>query len=383
MHSPLEYTLISVLYTVCLAGILVNTVILAAIFLKWKTQRCLPTYYKILICLLMSRSLHLLSYFFGYIISVFSSWSLLDTVFILPLTINLIILQFTNLWFATVLCVYYCVKITSYSWKLWILLKTKLSTLVPCLLLASLLISITSSLSFSFHALNLKPQNVMNGTNMTGYNVAPINFQAQSLITLLGSCPPFLIFCITIFLLLHSLWTHTRRMRGSGSEFRSPNLESHFSAVKSMSLFLFLQIIYFITLNFVLSGKIQNETYVGILMTDLYIDELYLGHVIKRNGRTSEDVLHLRIKRVNPPIPFDPDLFSIHIDVPKQQKVTYSYLSLRVHQVMNSQRFVSEQHKTFGKFGLKVIEYKPVCSSHRHQEEICLFINLIYWCPRC
>ncbi|XP_066445575.1 taste receptor type 2 member 40-like [Eleutherodactylus coqui] len=260
MMNYLDYIFTAVLYMECIAGIMVNMTILAAIFLKWKTQRSLQTIYKILICLSLSRCLHLLSVLFIYIFSYYP-WALLDKVIVVTIRVMNIFLLFTNFWFATVLCVFYCVKITSYNCKFWIFLKMKISTVIFWFLLASLLLSASSSLPFVFHGFNQEPQNltINSSQNMTIYNnITVTNLSKWLLMFLVGSCPPFLIFCITICLLLHSLYLHIRRMRSSGSGFQSPNLESHISAVKSMSLFLVLQIIYFMLINVILSGKLPN-----------------------------------------------------------------------------------------------------------------------------
>ncbi|KAG9468188.1 hypothetical protein GDO78_023315, partial [Eleutherodactylus coqui] len=242
---------------------MVNMAILAAIYLKWKTQRSLQAIYKILASLALSRFLCLLSVLFYYIIVVFYPSILLGTDFGAAMVVEIMFLHFTNFWFATVLCVFYCAKITSYSNICCIFLKMKISRSVSWFLLASLLISLTSALPFGFGVFSLESKNFLNGTmeNATINNFVPVtNFQRQLLIFLIGSCPPFLIFCVTICLLLHSLWMHTRRMRSSGSNFRCPNLETHFSAVKSMSLFLVLHIIYFVFLNVFLSGRLFYHT---------------------------------------------------------------------------------------------------------------------------
>ncbi|KAG9468186.1 hypothetical protein GDO78_023313, partial [Eleutherodactylus coqui] len=240
---------------------MVNMTIVAAIFLKWKAQRSLQTIYKILGCLALSRCLHLLSVLFYYIFVVINSRIFPDMIFGTVMHVETTFLYYTNLWFATILCVFYCVKITSYNNAFWIFLKMKISTVISWFLLISLLFSASSSLPLIFNIFNLKPESLLSSTieNMTICNNGTVmNFQTDLLIFLIGSCPPFLIFCVTICLLLHFLWMHTRRMRSSGSNFRCSNSGSHFSAVKSMSLFLVLQIIYFIVTIVSISGRMYG-----------------------------------------------------------------------------------------------------------------------------
>ncbi|XP_069830359.1 taste receptor type 2 member 39-like [Dendropsophus ebraccatus] len=232
IRLALRYVLASVLYTECIAGVILNLIIVAANFMKWKTLKSLPISDKILSSLATSRSLYLLLSTLSCLPFMFGLWHNNIQVRNIVAIIT-VFLHSTNFWFATVLCVFYCVKITSYNWKFFIFLKTKISTLVPWFLLASLLISVASGLLYGLFAYKIQIQNVTM-ENMTVPSAVIIeNSDTRILIFLLTSCPPFLIFLVTIFLLLHSLWMHTRRMRSSGSGFRRPNLEAHFNAVKS------------------------------------------------------------------------------------------------------------------------------------------------------
>ncbi|KAM3931043.1 taste receptor type 2 member 40-like [Leptodactylus fuscus] len=248
------------LYIECFAGIAVNLIIVAANMMKRRTLKSLPTCDKILSCLMISRSLSVFNIFLAHLFLKFYGLIMQNFVVTAILLTNAIILHYTDLWFAAVLCVYYCVKITTYNWKFFTFMKTKISTLVPWFLLASLVISISSGLPFSFYLYDLKPQNVSNSSmELFVFQAgAQEDFHSHFFVVLVGSSPPFTIFLVADGLLLHSLWTHTRRMRGSGSGIRSPNLESHVSAVKSMSLFLVLQITYFTFMNVFCSGSFYD-----------------------------------------------------------------------------------------------------------------------------
>ncbi|KAM4043885.1 taste receptor type 2 member 40-like [Anomaloglossus baeobatrachus] len=249
MGLVLQYIFDSVLYIECIVGIIMNFFIVAANFMKWKTMRSLHIGDKILSSLATSRFLFLLNVFMNFVPPLDTFWANRNLQVMSAMSVVTTFLHSTNLWFATILCVFYCVKITNYNWNFLILLKNKMSTFFPRFLLVSLLISLFSSLPFGWCIFILQIQNL---TNLAMENVTlpkvgvQENFHNMFLLFLTGSCPPFLIFLVADFLLLHSLWMHTRRMRNSTSSFRSPNLESHFSAVKSMSLFLVLHILYFI-----------------------------------------------------------------------------------------------------------------------------------------
>ncbi|KAM4043882.1 taste receptor type 2 member 40-like [Anomaloglossus baeobatrachus] len=239
-----------------------NFFIVAANFIRCKTAKSFHTGDKILSSLATSRSLLLFNIFVTYLPPLHDIWVSKTIQAMSTMAVVTTFLHSTNLWFTTVLCVFYCVKITNYNWKFFIFLKMRMSTLFPRFLLVSLLVSLSSSLPLGWCIYETQIQNPTNLTmeNMTLPKVGLYeNHQNMVLLFLVGSCPPFLIFLVADFLLLHSLWMHTRRMRNSGSSFRSQNLESHFRAVKSMSLFLVLQIIYFICSSVYFSGKVRSS----------------------------------------------------------------------------------------------------------------------------
>ncbi|KAG8550100.1 hypothetical protein GDO81_028880 [Engystomops pustulosus] len=308
----LQYILASLVCTECIAGGMINLIIVAANIMKWRTMKFLNTVDEILNYLAISRSLCLFNGFLHYFLYLLGLWDILNYLaisrslclfngflhyflYLLGLwdvgnpwakssvSVITMFLYSTNLWFATVLCVFYCVKITSYSWKFFIFLKTKISTLVPWFLLASLLISISSSLPFGLTNHGMQKQNLTNvsmeNLTLSGAQKFKVSLNLFMLL-LLGSILPFLLFFAAIFLLLHSLWMHTRRMRSSGSGFRSPNLKSHFNAVKSMSLFLVLQTMYLvITVHFlrtIEANKIAFWIYSILTYSPPAIHSLYI-----------------------------------------------------------------------------------------------------------
>ncbi|XP_073418041.1 taste receptor type 2 member 40-like [Dendrobates tinctorius] len=263
MKTPaLQYIFGFVLYSECIVGVIINLFIVAANLMRRKSMKSLHIGDKILSSLATSRSLFLFKVFVTYLPPIHVVWVNRNLQVLSTLSAVSVFLHSTNLWFTTVLCVFYCVKITSYNWKFFILLKTKISTLFPRLLLASLVISISSSLPFGWCVYEIQIQNASNFVmdNITLPKVGVYEKHLNMfLLFVVVSFPPFLIFLVADCLLIHSLWMHTRRMRRSGSGFRSPNLESHISAVKSVSCFLVLHIIYFVFMSMNFSGKVYKS----------------------------------------------------------------------------------------------------------------------------
>ncbi|KAG9461930.1 hypothetical protein GDO78_015372 [Eleutherodactylus coqui] len=246
-----------------LVGLTANLILVASIFMKWKSMKSLQTSDKILSCLAIFRGLYFLGSLLQIIITQFSPWLWRSYIVILTINILAMFIFYSSLWIATILCVFYCVKIVTYNYKLFTFLKTRISTMVPWLIPASLLISLIFSLTFGLVDYYFKLQKVSNGSseNMTASRLANSErFTHRFLIYTVGSIPPFMIFCVTNILLIHFLLTHTRRMRSNEFHIQSPNLQSHFNALKSMTLFLLLQIMLLICMSLSISGRLLDLT---------------------------------------------------------------------------------------------------------------------------
>ncbi|KAG8550092.1 hypothetical protein GDO81_028873, partial [Engystomops pustulosus] len=244
----------------CLVGLIVNMMIVAANFLKWKSQRSLQTCDKILSYLAVSRGFFYCSVIMGNLIIIFvpqvqENYDVKSILYIqIGFTFNL------SQWIASVLCVFYCVKIVSYNCALCVPLRSRISTVVPWLVAASLIMSFISNLPLGWYSYDHKTQNVLNGStdNTTGKGFVMVsNFESRVLIFVVGSFPPFVIFCAANSLLIHFLLIHTRRMRNVTSQ----NLRSHFGALKSMSLFLVLQMMIFMLMGLIASGRFSHLTF--------------------------------------------------------------------------------------------------------------------------
>ncbi|XP_069829448.1 taste receptor type 2 member 40-like [Dendropsophus ebraccatus] len=227
-------------------------VIVAVKFKEWKSLKSLQTCDKILSSLAISRALYFISNIIQSLFYQFFPWLLRNNIVVPILYIQTMFLYHSSNWIATVLCVFYCVKIVTYNNKLFIFLKTRISVMVPRLILASLLISLISSLLLGWCVFDKEQHKSLIDSpgNMTEYglDIMP-NYNKRFLIFAVGSFPPFIIFCASISLLIHFLLIHTRRMRSNESHKQSPNLTSHIGAIRSMSVFLLLQLMYFVEID--------------------------------------------------------------------------------------------------------------------------------------
>ncbi|XP_075451204.1 taste receptor type 2 member 40-like [Ascaphus truei] len=215
-----------------------------------------------------------------------------------------VFLNFSSLWFATVLGVYYCVKIANYNHSLFVYVKVRINKIVPWLLLASLLTSLASSLPFGWYAFNLNNSNLTNNLlqNSTEQEIIVVQNDTNRLIMYgLITSLPFIIVCVATFLLIKSLWMHIRQMRSSGMSIRSPSLDTHFRVVKIMVFFLLLYIILFSSTNVIISGVLPFGSPWLVFFSILTSASPFLHSAVlifcnKKHKQTLLDICHRAVK---------------------------------------------------------------------------------------
>ncbi|KAM8953296.1 taste receptor type 2 member 4-like [Pelodytes ibericus] len=243
MHSQ-AVLFLSVINLIEMAvGILLNAFIILMNFIWWLEGRSVQSI-DLILCSLGFARLFLLVMYVIYdsilLIWLHDSKYLLQIYFTTEMFVGL-----CCLWISSLLCVFYCVKITNYSHRFFLYLKLNISRLVPRLLLASVTISFLSSLPCAW----IVDETGSNSTNTssTFYNAqsnVKIHYISMSIIYCSGSLVPIIIFCTAISLLIGSLLSHTSRMKSMNAGFRNPRLEALTSAVRNMLSFMFFYLIY-------------------------------------------------------------------------------------------------------------------------------------------
>ncbi|KAM9301141.1 LOW QUALITY PROTEIN: taste receptor type 2 member 40-like [Morus bassanus] len=234
-----------------MAGLLGNGTILAV-----SSTSCIRT--KILSLIMIFRSL---SRFF------LQSWMMLDLFLSLFCKIsyyeeNLFIifkavfmfLNYSSLWFAVCLIVFYCTKVASFTQSFFIL-KQRISSLSPWMLITSSLVSFATSLPFAGDIYNMH-DNFTALLTMTNSSEGRVTKKASLFLLILlcnaGIALPLIVFVVSSILLIRSRWIHTRQMQNNETGFRDPSLKAHIGVVKVFS-FLILYVTYFISLVLILS----------------------------------------------------------------------------------------------------------------------------------
>ncbi|NWU01930.1 T2R40 protein, partial [Urocynchramus pylzowi] len=160
-------------------------------------------------------------------------------------------LSSSSLWFGAWLSVFYCIKFASFTQSFFIWLKLRIARLVPWMLLTSWLCSFAAAIPFAWDVYSVH-NNFTAPSSMT--NSSAWRTTRNDGLTLLiylwnaSTALPLILSVVSSFLLIGSLWIHTRRMQNNASGFRDPSLEAHMKAIKSVCSFFIFYITYFICL---------------------------------------------------------------------------------------------------------------------------------------
>ncbi|KAM5165008.1 taste receptor type 2 member 39-like [Mantella aurantiaca] len=206
-----------------------------------------------------------------------------------------ILVNYVSVWLASLLCVFYCVKITSHRHALILCVEGRMSKLVPWCLGLCVFFSLALCLPFGWHVFSSQYNNVLNGSsqNMTKKTAE------ESFMYLIGSSPPFAIFTIAFSLTIPSLWRHIRNMNGAGTSFRHPDMRTHYNAIKSMAIFFVLHMIFIVLINVNLSGALAYGSLYSSLMTMLssFYPCLHSAVIIFYNRKLKQGLLFMCASR--------------------------------------------------------------------------------------
>nr|XP_004670688.2 taste receptor type 2 member 1 [Jaculus jaculus] len=217
------------------SGILANGLIVRVNGAEWIMQRKIASLDLLLFCLAISRIL-LQLHIFGCQLS----FHLLVTPFLSAET--MVTLSFTNelsLWFATWLGVFYCAKIATVRHPLFLWLKTRISRLVPWLILGSLLYTVAMCSIYSKPMMETYQSLFMNLITKNSTHIPEIDRELLSYF-IFGFTVPLSIFLVAGLLLTVSLVRHAHRMRTVKMGTRGPSRHAHLSAVLSILSFVIL-----------------------------------------------------------------------------------------------------------------------------------------------
>ncbi|XP_038174278.1 taste receptor type 2 member 102-like [Arvicola amphibius] len=153
-----------------------------------------------------------------------------------------------SLWLATVLSIFYLLRIANFSWKIFLYLKWRLKQLIVGVLLGSLAFLLANLIKMS---VTLKEKIHQYGRNST-VNSMGMGLHLFSELMLfnmtLFSVTPFSLALFSFLLLIFSLWKHQQNMQLTARGHKDPNTKAHTNAMKIIVSFLLLYATYILSL---------------------------------------------------------------------------------------------------------------------------------------
>ncbi|KAM9003138.1 taste receptor type 2 member 7-like [Sarcophilus harrisii] len=146
----------------------------------------------------------------------------------------------SSAWFGSCLSMFYFLKIANFSHPVFLWLKWRINKVVLRVLMGCLLISLLIILPMTkrINEILIDQENQTNMKNNRGFET--LTFSTLILFNT-GGLVPFALSLISSFLLVLSLWRHTQQMHLKVTD---SSTEAHVRAMKSMTSFLFLFLLY-------------------------------------------------------------------------------------------------------------------------------------------
>ncbi|XP_002722221.1 taste receptor type 2 member 9 [Oryctolagus cuniculus] len=167
-----------------------------------------------------------------------------------------------SVWFSSCLSIFYLLKIANISHPCFLWLKLKINKVIPGILLGSSLVSLVISVSMNDDMWCQFLKTIHEENITCEFKVSKIPNTFKQITSNLGATVPFILCLISFFLLLFSLFRHTKRMKLHATGTRDPSTQVHMKAIKAVVIFLLLLILYYavflvITSNFLIpQGKL-------------------------------------------------------------------------------------------------------------------------------
>ncbi|NXU92987.1 T2R40 protein, partial [Xiphorhynchus elegans] len=260
-------TVLGIVTLEAFAGMWINAFIVSVICMAWIQKKTLNSNEKILLLLGFSRFWFLCISCLYYLFSTFYP----NHLYVHPLfpLISSIPTMFNeaHLWVSTCLCGFYCIKIANFSNSFFIYLKVKIDTIVPWLLLGSLLFSLVAGI-IDYDATEKALHKNLNHTSQRIISKSSIrideHFSSLYFISGFGFVTSFMAVTFSALLLLFSLWRHKRNMQANSM--KDLSMDAHIKAMKSILSFLLMYSLNFGVLISTLVSSFWKQNHVMFLI---------------------------------------------------------------------------------------------------------------------
>ncbi|XP_026632900.1 taste receptor type 2 member 140-like [Microtus ochrogaster] len=247
MSVVLRAIIIIILSVELLMGNLGNVFIVLVNIKNWVKRRTISTTDQILMALAISRIAFLWSMVTTVLIYVMKQATIITKNLIRMIDIQLAITNHFSIWLATVLSIFYFLKIANYSNFIFLYLKWRVKKVVSVTLLASLLL-----LFLNILVINRYIDVWIDGHEAnTSYSVIlSKSTQVSRLIlitTAMFTLIPFTMCLITFLLLIFSLWRHLKNIHYNAKGSRDVSTRAHIKTLQTVVTFLLLYTSFFLS----------------------------------------------------------------------------------------------------------------------------------------
>ncbi|XP_036994936.2 taste receptor type 2 member 5 [Artibeus jamaicensis] len=160
-----------------------------------------------------------------------------------------VVVSQASLWFATVLSVFYCKKITTFEHRVYLWLKRRAYCLSGWCILGGLMINIllVAHIGSEFYSPSQRNSSILYHISNWHYQRI-MNFNS-------GNALPFALFLISSGMLIVSLYRHHRMMKVHTAGRSDARAKAHITVLKSLVCFLILYVVYFVVSPYSITSK--------------------------------------------------------------------------------------------------------------------------------
>ncbi|XP_068959172.1 taste receptor type 2 member 7-like [Petaurus breviceps papuanus] len=271
MFSSGEKILMALATAEFILGILVNGFIVLVNCIDWVKTKKLPPSDLILVSLAISRT-GLSSTIIWNIYLIDDSINVANSIRIID--IFLVLAHTSNIWFATILNIFYFLKITNFSNPLFLWMKWRIDRMVFMILWGPLLISLSIGFPMIERMYYYFSRGMQRNVSQDVPESKSMFLMVQVLFGLL-TLIPLTLSAISFSLFILSLGSHTRQMHLNA---RNTSTEAHVRAMKAMSSFFILFSLYYVAFYV---NYVTGETNKLVSMLSMSIMLLYpFGHSV-------------------------------------------------------------------------------------------------------